>query len=76
MLKEEVLAFGVPEEKLKEFQEVYHRDCRKAAYRMGKAVDPDADTRSAINAMLKLIKRPETLNKILRDINKYYYSEV
>ena len=75
MNRQEVLALGVPEEKYKEFQELYNRDLNsRVASRM--AEDNESSLRSAINAMLKLIKHPETLNGILKYINTAYYREV
>lgn len=76
MNREEVLALGVPEEKYKEFQYLYNRDLEKAANRKCRLDDEGGQTRSAIYAMLKLIKRPETLNSILKYINTAYYREV
>lgn len=76
MSRDEVLAFGVPEDKVKEFQEVYNRDLRKAADRLTRKRDDDGgETRAAIYAMLKLIKQPDTLARILQNINKAYYTE-
>ena len=36
MNKAELLALGLPEEDLKEFQQLYHRDLRKAAQSVDK----------------------------------------
>lgn len=75
MTKTEVLSFGVPEERYKEFQEKYNRDLNsRLRSEMSKEADPLI--RSAILAMLELIKRPETLESILKYINKAYFSEV
>lgn len=76
MNRQEVLALGVPEEKYKEFQYLYNRDLEKAAARKAAAEGGNIETRAAINAMLKLINRPETLNSILKFINTAYYREV
>ena len=75
MNREEVLALGVPEEKYKEFQYLYNRDLEKAANRKCQTDEEGGQTRSAIHAMLKLIKRPETLDSILKYINRSYYGE-
>lgn len=75
MTKTEVLSFGVPEERYKEFQAAYNRDLNsRIKSEMRKEADPLI--RSAILAMLELIKRPETLESILKYINKAYFSEV
>ena len=76
MTKDEILSFGVPEEKYRAFQAAYQRDVNKIAERRRAEEDADSQTRSAIVAMLKLIKRPDTLRDILNHVNKAYYKEV
>lgn len=76
MTKEEVLALGVLPEKYREFQRVYNRDLNQRAQSNGEMREADWQVRAAITAMLKLIKRPETLNQILTYINKAYFREV
>lgn len=76
MTKEEILALGVPEDKYRDFQRIYSRDVNRAAKHERKMDGIDQDTIAAIHAMLKLIKRPETLLKILKYVNKAYYDEV
>lgn len=76
MTKDEVLALGVSEDKYRAFQEAYRRDLNKVANQKRIEDETDWKTRSAINAMVKLIKKPETLNDILKFINKAYYREV
>lgn len=76
MTKEEVLAFGVPESKYRAFQAAYQRDLNKIATHKREMEDANWQTRSAIHAMLKLIKHPETLDGILKYINTAYYREV
>lgn len=76
MTKEEVLAFGVPEDKYRAFQTAYYRDLRKLSEQKREEEDANWQTRSAIHAMLKLIKRPETLGNILKYVNSAYYREV
>ena len=74
MKKEEALALGVTEENYKQFRELYNRDlnCRVTART---AYNTEDATRAAILAMLKLIKRPETLDSILKYINQQFYKE-
>lgn len=76
MSRDEVLALGVPENKYKEFQYLYNRDIEKAAKRLRKLEDSDVQIKSAIFSMLKLIKKPETLEGILKYINNAYYREI
>lgn len=76
MTKEEVLSLGVPESKYRAFQIAYQRDLNKMANHKRESEDADWQTRSAILAMLKLIKRTDTLHRILRYIYKEYYAEV
>lgn len=77
MTKEEVLALGVPEDKYREFQTLYNRDLNKLSKHYERAeADEGYQTRSAIHAMLKMIKKPKTLHDILKYINKAYYREV
>ena len=76
MNKNEVLALGVPEEKYREFQYYYNRDLEKLANRKRTEEDVNWETRSAIQSMLKLIKRPETLKAILVYVNSAYFKEV
>lgn len=75
MTKQEVLSLGVPEEKIKEFQMLYNRDMNSRVTSRT-LEDADGSLRSAILAMLKLIKKPETLESILKFINTAYYREV
>ncbi len=76
MTKDEVLSFGVPEEKYRSFQATYQRDLNRLAKHSRFEADTDQETRSAIHAMLKLIKRPETLHSILVYVNSAYFKEV
>lgn len=72
MNKAELLALGLPEESLKEFQQLYHRDLRKAA----QSVDREAgDLRTAIVSVLAAIKSPERLRLILATVSHHYLSE-
>lgn len=71
MTKDEAKAFGVPEERLKEFQEAYHRDMRKADQRQAEngAVKP---IRAAISSMLPLIQDTDKLREILMFVTEIY----
>ena len=76
MTKSEALAFGVSEDNYRAFMEVYHKDVAKRAAQKRDSDDADRVLRSAIVAMLRMIKKPETLESILQFINKQYYREV
>lgn len=80
MNRQEVLALGVPEDKYKEFQAVYHRDLRKAAERIVKKnedcrIVPTVDEyREAILAIIKLLPDPERLKRVLGVANNQYFN--
>lgn len=73
MTKEEVLALGVPEDKYRAFQMAYNADLNKRIEQKRETDDADWLTRNAITAMVKLIKKPESLKCILDYINKTYW---
>lgn len=75
MTPQEAFAFGVPEERYKEFREVYNRDLNNRVAKRTAEKKADA-TMSAILAMLPLIKNQETMQAILKYINKAYFQEV
>ena len=75
MTKGELLALGLPEERVKEFQEIYHRDVRKAA-RLLNAPDRRADElRSAVSSMLSALSETESLRAILAAASQHYVRE-
>ena len=76
MTKNEVMAFGVPEEKYREFQAAYHRDVNKAAGRLAKNVQPAQVYRTATMSLLEAIKEPGNHKKILNFVYQIYFSEV
>ena len=76
MTKQEVLSFGVSEERYADFQAAYHRDLNKLAAKKRNEDDAEASTRSAVFAMLKLVKKRESLERILRYIHRVYCEEV
>ena len=76
MKKEELLAFGVPADKVRAFQAAYMKDLNKLAVKKRREEDENHETRAAIAAMLQMIKRRETLRRILLFINKEYFREV
>ena len=77
MKKEEILSLGVPEEKIREFQELYNRDLNKAVV---SAIDRNrgcgkGETRTAIVSMLPMVRNEESLQKILKTITHFYLLE-
>ena len=80
MKKEELMEYGIPEEKIRAFNTVYWADVKKQALRMieegkGKeaaAVPSPAAVREAIFAMLRLISDPVRLSVILSNVNRHY----
>lgn len=76
MTKQEVLALGVSEERYADFQAEYYRDLNKLAAKKRNEGDAEASTRSAVFAMLKLVKKRESLERILRYIHRVYCEEV
>lgn len=76
MNKTELLAFGLPEESIKKFQEIYHRDVRKTAARL--LVPPDRqaeELRAAIIPMLSVISEIRSLRTILSVAIHHYLKE-
>ena len=70
MKKDEVLALGVPEERLSEFQDKYNRDLKKAIKNQ-----PDGSAKAihaAINSMLPLIHSTPALREILELVTRLY----
>lgn len=78
MKKAVLMEYGIPEEKIREFNEAYWKDVHKHAERLveeGKGQDaaPSAPAvREAIAAMLRLIPDPERLYTILANVNRHY----
>lgn len=76
MNKNEALALGLPEEKLKEFREIYHRDVRKAAARLtGNPKYQAEELRAAIQPMLSVISEIQSLRAILSTATHHYMRE-
>lgn len=76
MNKNELLALGLPEEKLKEFREIYHRDVRKAAARLTDNPDRQAEElRAAIQPLLSVISEIQSLRAILGAATHHYMRE-
>ena len=71
MTRDEAKAFGVPEERMKEFQDRYNKDLKKAAQRQAEngAVKP---IRAAISSMLPLIQDADKLREVLMFVTESY----
>lgn len=74
MKKAELLALGLPEENLKEFQRLYHRDLTKALAHKVEASGSDA-VRQAIMTTLPTIEAPDRLRAILATVTHHYLEE-
>lgn len=78
MKKAVLMEYGIPEEKIREFNEAYWKDVHKHAERLveeGKGQDAASSApavREAITAMLRLIPDPERLYLILAHVNRQY----
>lgn len=73
MNKAELLALGLPETSLREFQELYHRDLRKAVQRAAEKPEQEEDKlREAVTAMLPAIKDSGALRAILATTTHHY----
>ena len=62
MTKEDMIALGIPKEKMKDFRTRYFADVKKAAQRLSKSSD---DVKKAIAALVQVIDDPEILHQIL-----------
>ena len=70
MNKAEAIALGVPEERLKEFQEKYHRDLRKAVHRRENSTTKPI--RAAIDSVISSIKDVDKLREVLAVVTEIY----
>ena len=76
MNKTELLALVLPEENLKKFQEIYHKDVRKIAARLADSPDRQAEELSAaILPMLSVISEIQSLRAILGTATHHYMRE-
>lgn len=73
MKREQLIAYGIPADKIKEFMGEYWKDVAKQAQHKAKSQpDPVRDTRQAIATMVGLIDDPKRLQMILKCINRHY----
>ena len=74
MNKAELLALGLPEELVREFQKIYNRDLDRRARKMIERKEPD-ELREAIVSTLSVIEDPERLRSIMATVTRHYLKE-
>lgn len=76
MTKEDMIALGIPKEKMKDFRTRYFADVKKAAQRLNKSSDQSTDDlKKAVSAMLQVIDNPVDLHKILSFVSAVYMED-
>lgn len=76
MTKEDMIALGIPKEKMKDFRTRYFADVKKAAQRLNKSSDQSTDDlKKAVSAMLQVIDNPVDLHKILSFVSTVYMED-
>lgn len=74
MNKAELLALGLPEERVREFQKIYNRDLDRRARQMIERKEPDS-LRDAITSTLSTIENPARLRLILATVSHHYLED-
>lgn len=69
MTKAEILALGVPEDRVRDFQEHYTRDVRRVAKKQAPGTAP---IRAAIVSMLPMIRDTGKLRRVLDLVTRIY----
>lgn len=76
MKKEELIALGIPEDRVKEASRIWHEELRKL---VSVAAEKDSKTaamlRDAISCLLPTIKSISSLRRVLRAASTAYYKE-
>lgn len=76
MTKEDMIALGIPKEKMKDFRTRYFADVKKAAQRLSKSSDQSTDDlKKAVSAMLQVVDNPADLHKILSFVSTVYMED-
>ena len=76
MTKEDMIALGIPKEKMKDFRTRYFADVKKAAQRLNKSSDQSTDDlKKAVSSMLQVIDNPTDLHKILSFVSTVYMED-
>lgn len=66
MTKEDMIALGIPKDRMKDFRTRYFADVKKAAQRLNKSSKQSTDdVKKAIAALVQVIDDPEILHQIL-----------
>ena len=66
MTKEDMIALGIPKDRMKDFRTRYFADVKKAAQRLNKSSEQSTDdVKKAIAALVQVIDDPEILHQIL-----------
>lgn len=76
MNKAELMEYGIPEEKIKEFQQRYHEDAKKKARDMIRK-ESQTDSRKvryALSAIVELLEG-DSLRRLLEFANTEYYKQ-
>ncbi len=78
MTKDEMIAYGIAPEKVKEFSRQYHREMRELAdksleNRINKKDVPNL--RAAILALVPTLKNADSLRHVLKAVNRASYAE-
>lgn len=74
MTKTELTALGLEAETIKAIQRIHGQDMQKLTARLQNPTKNDA-MRTAIAAMLPMIRQPDNLRKLLTETNYLYYVE-
>lgn len=75
MKRAEIISFGVPESRVKDFQKAYWADVRQSARNLAnkERCTKVEDLKAAILSMIQLMPDPDKLERILYVINRQYY---
>lgn len=66
MTKEDMIALGIPKDRMKDFRTRYFADVKKAAQRLNKSSEQSTDdVKKAIAALVQVIDDPDRLHQIL-----------
>lgn len=66
MTKEDMIALGIPKDRMKDFRTRYFADVKKAAQRLNKSSEQSTDdVKKAIATLVQVIDDPEILHQIL-----------
>lgn len=78
MTKQEMIAYGVPEDRVREFSKAYHKDIRELATRDAQYILDKKDVtnlRTAILALVPTLKNADSLRHVLKAVNRAAFAE-